>query len=301
MLIDRIVDFCDNQYSNQDTYHICKTCKHPSQCSGNCKNCLEEIHYPNKYPNGKKDYDCSNLINFYVCDYSFKYASEILYLLRKCESLNNIDNYHIMSIGCGGCPDLMAFESFIEESHLNKRISYIGIDINELWEPIHNQIKTYKTNNIKNIQFIYVDAIQYFDEMTIKDANVLILQYVISHFYNTNQISEIEAFFDQLIDSIIKYKEQNKPFVIIINDVNSNNRGRDYFLEFCEKLKARNFHGIYNPYYFDYNIKNSKQCYGMKHESNDVLYSIPNKLKKYEPWRKCSSAQLLIEVTNEVE
>ena len=110
MLIHEIVDYCNAEYRNADTTHLCHDCNHPSECSGSCKNCLEHVHYPSKYPNGKKDYDCENMINFHVCDYINKYASEMLYLLRKSEKLKEIEEYHILSIGCGAAPDLMAYD-----------------------------------------------------------------------------------------------------------------------------------------------------------------------------------------------
>lgn len=296
MLINEIVDFCDEIYTSQDTKHICKSCNHEIKCSGDCKNCLKEIHFPNKFPTGKKDYDCPNLINFYVCDYTYKYASEIWYLLRKCKSIDDLDKYHIMSIGCGGCPDLMAFESYLSENNSTSTISYKGIDINKLWKPVHSKIGNYQSEIITKYQFKYVDAIEFFNENFITSTNVLILQYVISHFYNTKQISKIEKFFDDLIDNIILHKEKGEPLIVIISDVNSNNRGRDYFLVLCKKLGQKHLEGTYSQYYFDYDIKSDFQRYGNKHKSNKVLYTLPSKLDKYNPWRECSSAQLLIEI-----
>lgn len=58
------------------------------------------------------------MLNFYVCDYSAKYTSELLYLMRKSQALEEIDDYHVLSIGCGGCPDLMAFEQYCHENHM---------------------------------------------------------------------------------------------------------------------------------------------------------------------------------------
>lgn len=296
MLIDELVDYCDAQFSSQNTQYVCSDCTHSTKCSGSCKKCLEQIHYPKRYLDGKKDYDCTNLLNFYVCDYSYKYASEIWYLLKRSETIAKIDRYNIMSIGCGGCPDLMAFESYIKDSNFSKSIYYLGIDKNILWKPVHEQISTYRNEIIRKIQFRYVDAIEYFNENIIKSTNVLILQYVISHFYNTNQINKIDKFYDDLIKSIVLHKQGNKPYVIIINDVNSNNRGRDFFLDLCHKLAEADLQGSYLQFYFDYRIQNDKQRYGNKHNSNDVLYNVPSKLSEYEPWEKCSSAQLLIEL-----
>jgi hypothetical protein len=234
-----------------------------------------------------------------MCDYTFKYASEMLYLLRQSKALTKIDDYHIMSIGCGGCPDLMAFEMLAKESGKHKRIQYYGIDVNKLWMPIHKEIASYSHNISSNmkVSFAYKDAIEYFNSKTIKGANIIVIQYLISHLYNTKQIGKINAFYDNLIKNIITYRESNKPCVILINDVNSCYRGRNYFLNLCNKLSKNDFHGMYTAYYFDYNIQNDNQRYGLRHNSNDILFDIPDGFECYEPWKVCSSAQLLIEIT----
>ncbi len=56
MLIDEIIDYSDNLYSN----YICNECHHPSGgCSGSCYNCLYQIHYPDRTIGLKKAvYDC---------------------------------------------------------------------------------------------------------------------------------------------------------------------------------------------------------------------------------------------------
>lgn len=295
MLIDSITSFSNQEYSRQDTEHICVDCNHSRNCPGSCKTCLEEVHYPSKYPNGKKDYDCPNLINFYVCDYTFKYASEIWYLLKQSRVIKAMDDYKIVSIGCGACPDLMAFESYLNEQNMSKSISYIGIDKNKLWEPVHNEIKKYDNANIKT-KFFYHDAFELFKRKKASSQNILVLQYVISHLYNTGQITQLHQLYDDLISNIVLYKESGKPFVILINDVNSNRRGRDYFVMLCEKLKNADLHGYSSKYYFDYNIQNKYQEFGKMHKSKTVLYPIPSYLEKYEPWKYCSSAQMLIEI-----
>lgn len=293
-LIKSVIEYCHEQYINSS----CESCEHtngcPGMCRGYCKTCLEEVHYPGRYPNGKKDYDCEKMLHFYVCDYSAKYTSEMIRLMRKSEVLRNIEEYHVLSIGCGGCPDLMAFEKYCHESDYNKTVSYIGIDKNEKWAPIHEKIGSYKTKTIKKTQFLYMDAVT--ENYNILKANVIVLQYVISHFYNTGQISQINAFFDKLVDNIIAHKEQGKPLVLLINDVNSNNRGRDYFQRLVSKLDEKGFSQNSQRYYFDYNIQNDFQRYGTRHESTRIVFQIPDYLRRYQPWESCSSAQLLIEV-----
>ena len=89
------------------------------------------------------------------------------------------------------------------------------------------------------------------DEFVIPDANVVVLQYVISHFYNNGQIAQINEFFQKLIDTIIAHKQKEVPMAILINDVNSNNRGRDFFSDLIELMKASDIHGRYSKYYFE--------------------------------------------------
>ena len=299
-LIDTVVGYCNREYVGGN----CLTCNHknkcPGKCIGDCKSCLEEVHYPNKYPLGKKNYDCLRMLQFYVCDYTFKYSSEMLYLMRKSEALRNIEEYRVVSIGCGGCPDLMAFETYCHQEENWKSVKYIGIDVNQNWRAIHEVIKQYNTTTIETPRFFYMDAVT--DEhYEISDANVIVLQYVISHFYNTGQINKINSFFDKLVQKIVIHKQERTPIVIMINDVNSNKRGRDYFQMVVDKLQNAGFHGIFKKFYFDYNIQNEYQRYGTKHVSNDVLYKIPPEFHIYQPWEECSSAQLLIEVCGRLD
>lgn len=295
-LIKTVLCFCHNEYMAGE----CDNCNHidecPGECRGNCKQCLGEIHFPSKYPRGKKDYDCERMLDFYVCDYAAKYTSEMLYLMRKSTLLNQIDDYHVVSIGCGACPDLMAFERYCHEKSPIKSVRYYGIDVNKKWRKIHNVIKNYRTTTLLRTEFAYRDAVseEYKD---ISNANVLILQYVISHFYNTGKIKEIDEFFDRLIEKIVQYKEQENPFVIMINDVNSNRRGRDYFQLFLCKLQKKGFDAESKSFYFSYNVQNDHQRYGIKHEKIDIAFNLPSKFDEiYGSWKECSSAQLLIEI-----
>lgn len=297
MLIDEIVKFCNSEYRSADTTHVCRDCNHPSECSGYCKKCLEQIHYPSKYPQGKKDYDCKNLLYFYVCDYTNKYASEMLYLIRKSEKLKEIDEYNILSIGCGAAPDLMAFEQYVRETDSSKRISYTGFDINELWKPIHDKIKDYHCSEIIQTIFKYEDVIEFFDSGIVSKVNIIVLQYVISHFYNTGQITQILGFFNNLVKNVVKNRSDDEPCVILINDVNSCNRGRDFFKQLVTSLQNQEFHGTGHCYYFEYRIQNEYQRYGEMHTNNSVLFDLDNiDLSIYEPWKECSSAQMLIEI-----
>ena len=294
-LFDTVVVYCHEQYISS----YCEGCNHPVTCPGNpcknCKQCLEEVHYPSRYPNGRKDYECDRMMYFYVCDYTEKYASEMLYLMRKSTALAEIEDYHVLSIGCGACPDLMALERYCSESSSSKQIRYWGIDVNERWKNIHNTISLYRSSSIINVQFDCIDAVE--KDFTVLDANVVILQYIISHFYNNGQIAKINNFFQKLVNAIVCHKQKDVPMVILINDVNSNNRGRDFFADLVGNLQDADFHGNCRGYYFNYRIVNQAQMYGLKHSSNETIFKMPNEFEDiYHPWHICSSAQLLIEV-----
>ena len=142
MLINELTIYCDKNYMSSCAGSCMRynQCNHAIMCSGGCSNCLHEIHFPEKYSD-RCDYDCVKLIDFYVCRYTHKYASEILYLIERSRILNDMRTYKILSLGCGGCSDLIAFDTFAAD----KNIAYIGIDINKLWEHVHNFIQTIGT------------------------------------------------------------------------------------------------------------------------------------------------------------
>jgi len=268
MLIDYLIDYCDKEFQRKFTEEPCQTCHHPNdKCSGSCDSCLEEIHFPHSHPTGKKEYDCNNLLNYYVCKYSYKYASEILYALNTLESLREFKKFKIMSIGCGATPDLMAFEKYKIMKQLETPLQYIGYDVISLWEPIQNKIKEYCSANDIGVIFVENDAIEYFKKTSVSNSNILILQYIISYFYNNGQISEINNFFDILIKSIISKKDTDEKMIVIINDVNSCYRGRECFKELVQKLNQEKFSGNFKKKYFDYQIKSDFQRYGTVYES----------------------------------
>ena len=62
-------------------------------------------------------------------------------------------------------------------------------DRNKRWKSIHEKIDTYKTSTVKKTRFKYWDAVT--KDFTISDANVVVLQYIISHFYNTGQSNKL--------------------------------------------------------------------------------------------------------------
>lgn len=303
VLIDDIVDFCDKKYSTYGNKCGCGKCNHPSKnCSGCCYNCLYQVHFPARFNSEpiKKLYDCPKMIYHYVCQYSFLYATELLCAYREETSyLTNCPYYHTMSLGCGGCADLMAFEQFYKNIGVDAPISYIGIDVNELQRPVNNRIQKYcEKENIK-YKVQYYDVFKCFRRNGVVDANILVISYLISYLYNTKQISTINTFVEDVVNNIVQKKKTGQKFLIIINDVNSNLRGRDYFDHFIGKLNEYQLSIINCKYkYFDTGDLYQPQKIGTPYAVQRSLFPVPNAFGvKYHAQERCQKTiQLILEV-----
>ena len=182
----------------------CTTCSHPSgKCSGDCSTCLDQVHWGPK-EGERVDYSCYKLLCNYVCKFADRYMENISKFLKICtlESFGTID---VFSIGCGATPDLMAFE----KNDSFETINYLGVDRNGLWEPIHRKIENYCGTQHDTI--IDLKRIDIFDSLKCINynsysPNLLVIQYLISHLYNTNQQDRI----DELYKLIVKLVSNNK-------------------------------------------------------------------------------------------
>lgn len=307
MLLDYLVDFCDKQYSVSKPCRCGNKCnKHPSGvCSGSCYDCLYQIHFPRRFYGEKikKEYDCTKMLYHYVCQYSYLYTTEMLYAL--CEELNFINKfpyYHVLSLGCGGCADLMAFDCLLSHQKITAPISYLGIEINPLWKPIHDEIEKYY-NSSDAVKFRipgYNDAFDCFKDKELPNTNIIIISYLISYSYNTGQINKIDELAKDIANNIISKKSGNETLLLIINDVNSNNRGRDYFSHFEEAIKNSGITIINGKYkYFDTGNLNCYQTNGfLPYNATKCLFGIPPRIEKqYHAQKKLNSTiQLLLEV-----
>lgn len=303
MLINDITDFCDKKYRTYGNKCGCGQCNHPSKkCSGCCYNCLYQIHFPGRFDSEpiKKLYDCPKMIYHYVCQYSYLYATELLCAFQEeIDYLRDYPYYHIMSLGCGGCTDLMAFEQFYKDIGVSMPISYIGIDVNELWKPVNNRIQKYCEKNNMKYKVRYHDVFKCFRQSRVADANILVISYLISYLYNTRQISTIDTFVEDVVSNIVQQKKKERKFLIIINDVNSNRRGRDYFDYFVGKLNEHELSIINLKYkYFDTGTLYPPQKIGTSYAIHESLFSVPNEIvRKYHAQTCCQQTiQLILEV-----
>lgn len=221
MLIDDLVEYCDEQYQSGECGACTGKDRCVNECDGNCKLCLDDIHFHEQQR--RTQYDCERLLYYYVCRYSYKYCSEMIYALRQID-LSDYPYFHILSMGCGGAPDLMAFQYM----NYPQKLSYVGLDKNVYWEEIHNFIiDNYDDGKVQFLRNI--DVLQYFDNREITKCNVIIIQYLISYFYSNVGVRGVRRWFSKLAQSIVKNKPENSPMLIIINDVDSINTGRDAF------------------------------------------------------------------------
>ena len=283
MLIDEVVNFCDNDFSN----NRCINCEKSGLCESDCSKCLNDLHY--HYNRIRCDYACEQLLDYYVCRYSHKYCSEIIYALETVD-LSKYPFFNVLSLGCGASPDLMAFD-YME---LSPKTRYMGLDINNSLEKIHTFISSH--SSAEHIEYHRgFDVLEQFDNCPISNCNVLIIEYLISSFYNSIGEKGLCLWFDKLVKQIMFNKSKDSPMLVIINDADSIYVGRDAFPKLREAIE-RNGIKVSNElrrrfktqnYYFD-----SQQYYSCANK-----FVIPQGFSnKYKVAIRCESAQLILEV-----
>ena len=286
MLIEKMVDFCHGEYQK----HSCTNCTgcvlNDNSCNGDCSTCLDDIHF--HYNKKRKDYNCEHLLDYYVCRYSYKYCSELLYALNLID-FTEYPYFHILSLGCGGAPDLMAFD-YIGYS---QKIQYVGIDNNPYWLKVHQEIQNQFPKG--NVTFWNdVDVLSYFKEKRIPECNILIIEYLISFFYKEIRSFGVRKWFKELANNIVSLKPKDSPLLIIINDVDSINTGRDTFGIFKDEICSLGFNVQERRMRFkevEY-FKGSTQYPEKKNK-----FSVPEDIvSQYKVALNCESVQLILEV-----
>lgn len=295
-LIDFLTDKCQQAYHAAGGSNGCgncgNQCTHPSgQCSGSCRECSEQVHYHQW--GGRQSYDCEQFMRYYVCRYSWKYCSEIMYALDMID-LAKYPRFSILSVGCGPAPDLMAFELKVPET---KEIFYRGYDINPYWTPIHKAIGNYvKPVPGIDAKFSIKDFFQVLADgkPRRRHYNVISLQYLISYFPDNVRLAWAATLFDGLIRNVISNRLDDSPFLIIINDTDS--YASQYFDLLLKKLATSGFHGTYSKYHF----RDRNKDYGdgsEQHSTSWNCFQIPGSMKdEFNCAIQCSSAQLIVEL-----
>lgn len=283
MLIDDVVNFCNKEYQT----HNCSECGNQMLCIHDCKNCLDDLHYHrNKL---RTDYSCEHLLDYYMCRYSYKYCSEIIHALENID-LSKYPYFNIVSLGCGGSPDLMAFDYM----KLPQQITYKGFDLNQSWEKIHNYITL--SSPLMNIEYCRnCNVLTHFDKSPLENCNVIIIEYLISFFYNQIGVQGLKTWFDQLARQIVAHKPADSPMLIIINDADSCNVGRDSFPLMRTSIEQQGM-VVANEYRCRFKEENY-YAYSIKYPTQRNYFYIPEDFgEKYKVAIKCESAQYILEI-----
>lgn len=293
MLYEFLMEYCYNAYNTQEGCGS-SSCTHPlGQCKFNheCWKCLQEAYYtyPWETTKKRKQYNCEKLTNSYVYRSLDRYASEIWYALNESDKLKEYSEYNVLSIGCGPATDLVAIDYFNKVNKLYKPINYFGIDKETAWEHIHQKIMEFKEND-PCLNSVIFDTNEILDSLPKIDEhfNIFVFEYIISSFNSKGNLADINKIYDCLIKKLIE--NDTKEALIIINDVNRTDRGRDKFVELIASLQS-----------YELPIRNIKQKYfqydqyGQKYERIDTIFG-----QRFSPnlWpnNKCTSAQLIVNI-----
>jgi hypothetical protein len=297
-IFEELIKYCDQYYqeNKHQGYKCINHCSHDNaNCSGFCSSCMEELTW-NK-ANGRTNYNCENLTAYYVCKFLNRFSSEIYHAINSsfiAEKLINFEKFNILSLGCGPCSDVIAFDTF-NITNMSKPVDiyYRGIDIAKSWQYIHQKLKKLaEENNYTEPLFSYSDVFKKIKDGPIKDVNILVVQNLISTFKRTGSDEKLSDFINNLTENVINYMPNNS--VIIINDINSINLLRDKWLSVVKsKLESSPRRGRYHILYFDKNYGNTSW---LQHTNDKIIFDYPVEFNNcdYSDWDHCSGVQLLI-------
>ena len=78
--------------------------------------------------------------------------------------------------------------------------------------------------------------------------NVVVIQYLISHLYNTQQNGRINELYNGIIKNIVSRRDSSQPFLIVVNDIDSINKGRKLFHKLLDALEDNGYNGRATAY-----------------------------------------------------
>lgn len=301
MLIDSILLNCNTRYNNKKCDDHCTNCSYENFCSGYCKDCLDHIHNHKHAPSGApiRKYDCRNMADFYVCKYSYRYTSELIYAFQRTKSLKEKSHIKILSFGCGPCTDLFALD-YLQSTgeYCFETYEYRGIDYSKnVWNNIHSDIRTNVSNN-STIKFYYEDACKVIDDICngTWTPDLIVFQYVFSDMHKHSGYTNVTSFinkFSQYVNNKI-----NGNSYIVINDINldrSRGGGRGYFDDLKnkidnKKMRKGRFHNDNKDFTYPYGDNSDGEF-----PCNENLFTWDTDWgMRYSPFNSCASAQMII-------
>ncbi|MCQ2364259.1 MAG: hypothetical protein MJ051_01725 [Akkermansia sp.] len=190
-------------------------------CAGvsleSCLSCLKHVHFGDAH---QQKYWCNKMIDLYVPQFIYAYASEIYYALEKLYCGHAPTQIKVVSIGCGAAPDLLALEKMNSEKNIG--FEYIGIDLNEYWEPYHRVIN----DSSLNACVYHADICSLSESLQeqLKSCDLLILQYFLSAVFDKVTRRVPEEIINAIYKSVVHYMPEGS--AVIVNDLNSDYMGR---------------------------------------------------------------------------
>lgn len=306
MLIDSILLNCNTRYTNKKCDTQCTNCSYGDFCSGDCGDCLDHIHNHSHAPTGApiRKYDCRNMADFYVCKYSYRYTSELIYAFQRTTSLKEKPHIKILSFGCGPCTDLFALDYLQSTGEYSfKTYEYRGIDYSEnVWHNIHSDIKTNALHNAIT-EFYYEDACKVIDDICngTWTPDLVVFQYVFSDMHKHSGYENVTSFIDRFSNYV--NNKMNKNCYIVINDINlerSYGGGRGYFDDLKNKIayqkmrKGRFCDSNATSYYYPRGYTYGDDSDGEFPCNKNLFTWDTNWCMKYSPFNSCASAQMII-------
>lgn len=301
MLIDYILNNCNDRYVGHDFSTTCTDCTCGTFCEHSCEKCLHYIHSPHKAPPNYPDrkYDCSNMADMYTCKYSYRYTSEMIYALKRLNDARSKKELKVLSFGCGPCTDLMALDYLREKRiYSYEKLSYRGVDYSrDVWKLVHQDIKDYNNEHV-TAKFFYEDACILMDKISSGTwiPDIITFQYVLSDMQKHTGKNATNAFIGRLATFINDHMASGS--YVVLNDANFGidyGGGREYFdrlfnrIHYADMRKGR-FHNDNRSFTYPYG----------EDSDGEFLYN-KNIFKwnkewenRYTPFDTCASAQMII-------
>lgn len=290
-MLNKLVNLCNNRYQSNG----CEDCSYGIHCPNNCETCLKYCHYPQIAPADRK-YDCKRMADFYVCKYAHKYTSELIYAFSQLRDLQTKSHLNVLSIGCGPCTDLLALDYLANQGKYSfSTIDYRGVEINtDVWNNIYNDIINMKPW-LWSFKTIPQDICNYIAVLLQQSwkPDLIVMQYVFSDM----QKHTASQLINSMIHSLAQYIDScDRNTYVVCNDINLTTNmggGREYFDQlYCQLYPQATQH----KYHFYNSNKQNHFEYGDEYRSNTLIIQPGNELDRYQPYKTCASAQMIIKI-----
>lgn len=296
--LSNLINQCVTSYKGGAS---CENCVNHKQCESmvSCK-CYDSCIYPLHHAHGcGKTYNCSNMAYNYIVKHLYRFASEIEYAFRdiyNAEYQNWKDTINIVSLGCGPSSELYGIINELHEQNSNLGVSYHGFDTNTIWQDIweFNVVNCFPYT----VEYSTDDMFRFYDNSD-EHIDILILNYLLSDIARNMQDEQKVAF----LNSLANFIEVRDVQYVIFNDIPLfyGNLNSGYS---CMENIVGQF-GLNKPriskiecYRERFGEPNQFQpVYGKKRQIGNLLFTVDEIAKDFQPFEYCNSIQMIIKKT----